>query len=115
MPATQAALTARNAGWVICEVNAESCNCVDDGLQSSSIQKASGEPEQSPGQNRGGGVIGGGGAAGAMVPRSPSAISRDSASADTAPPSSPHPSASRLPPASASTTLTLQRSPTICF
>src|SRR5580698_1642166 len=98
MLATQAALTARNAGCEISEVDPESRSCVDSVLQSSSIQKASGEPLQSPfGQERGGAVIAAGTAVapGATEPTSPSSISLDSASPDP-PPLSPQPDAIRL-------------------
>ena len=104
MLATHAAPTARNAGCEICEVVAESASVVDCGLQSSSVQNASGDPVQSPfGQKRGGMVVAAGAVApGAIEPTSPSAISFDSESEPL--PSSPHPSPSRLPPASPSST-----------
>src|SRR5579871_2363680 len=98
MLATQAALTARNAGCEIDE-NAESLSWVVALLQSSSVQNASGEPLQSPvGQKRGGGGVVAGGviAPGATAATSPSSINR--ASGSPAPLLSPQ-AATSSPPA----------------
>src|SRR5262245_29774883 len=77
IPAAHATFTARYAGCWMGDVKAVSASSVDSvAPQSSNVQSASGEPLQSPGQNRpdGGGIIGPGAGGGGGRVIDPGAI-----------------------------------------